>query len=469
LSIGAFPTELVANAWDGEGTVRGAVDARSATRWALGAAPAGLWMRPGAAPDERDHADPRIGWGIVLPDDDDVPLDARARADDAPEPIRELVNARPGAKVLRWRKALGPMAVAEYDGGAAVPIPLAAAEAGTGPGRLPRYLLLYGGPDVLPWWLQYTLNAGNYVGRLHLEGQALENYVAALMSDWSSSAVRYDRPVVWAPDFGGTDMTAVMRRTLAVPVAETLRRDREMGGLAVLEGEAATAGGLCEALAGSTPALIVTTSHGQTGPLADPAAMRRSLGALVAQDRAAIDPADLLATWEPDGAIWYAHACCSAGADAPSSFAELFEPGSGLRALLEQVAGVGPDVAPLPSALLGRERPLRAFIGHVEPTFDWTIRFPWDDQPMTSSIAATLYQGLCLGEPVGYAARRVWSPIGQLATALENARKLVNAGRSRRQEGLSSSLYLQIVWRDRASTVILGDPVAAMRLPNGGP
>jgi hypothetical protein len=25
------------------------------------------------------------------------------------------------------------------------------------------------------------------------------------------------------------------------------------------------------------------------------------------------------------------------------------------------------------------------------------------------------------------------------------------------------------VWRDRASTVILGDPVAAMRLPNGGP
>ena len=34
----------------------------------------------------------------------------------------------------------------------------------------------------------------------------------------------------------------------------------------------------------------------------------------------------------------------------------------------------GAFTTPLPRALLGATRPLRAFVGHVEPTFDWTLR-----------------------------------------------------------------------------------------------
>ena len=462
MSLAEIPADLTANAWDGEGAVAGVVDRQSAVTWALGPAPPGRYLRPPAAPDERDYTDPRVGWGLVLPDTDDVPVESRATAAGAPEPVRDLVAARPGAKVLRWHKELGPMALRDYATGS--PIPLSGGPAGGAENGLPRYLLLYGGPDVLPWWLQYVLNAGNFVGRLHLEGEGLENYVSALLDGWRDSRSRYDRPVVWAPDFGGADMTAVMHRTLATPLADKLRADPDgdMAGIVTLESDAATAAGLRDALVASTPSLVVTTSHGQTAPLANPVALRRDVGKLVDQERSLVEPGDLLAKWQPDGAIWYAHACCSAGADSPSAFAELFPAGSGLRELLEGVSAVAPVVAPLPTALLGAKRPLRAFVGHVEPTFDWTIRFPWDGQRMTAGLVGALYDGLCGGEPVGHALRRVWGPIGSIASALQQARKLINAGQARREEGLTSALYLQVVWRDREGTVILGDPVAAI-------
>src|SRR5207302_1988162 len=126
--------------------------------------------------------------------------------------------------------------------------------------------------------------------------------------------------------------------------------------------------------------LIVTTSHGQTGPLADAVAMKSKLGLPVDQDFQPLDPDQLLATWEPDGAIWYAHACCSAGSNAISLYGCqdtginnipicLVEAGSPVDRVLKGVAGLGSLVAPLPRALLGAKKPLRAFIGHVEPTF----------------------------------------------------------------------------------------------------
>jgi hypothetical protein len=52
----------------------------------------------------------------------------------------------------RRSPSLGTLAVADYAAGGN--IPLSGAPEGTGPKALPRYLLLYGGPDVLPWGLQ---------------------------------------------------------------------------------------------------------------------------------------------------------------------------------------------------------------------------------------------------------------------------------------------------------------------------
>jgi len=70
-----------------------------------------------------------------------------------------------------------------------------------------------------------------------------------------------------------------------------------------------------------------------------------------------------LAQWQPNGAIWYAHACCSAGSDGASSYAGLLEADSTLDKTLQAVATLGSLTAPLPKRLLGAKQPLRAFVG----------------------------------------------------------------------------------------------------------
>jgi hypothetical protein len=75
----------------------------------------------------------------------------------------------------------------------------------------------------------------------------------------------------------------------------------------------------------------------------------------------------------------------------------------------------GATVAPLPTALLGAPRPLRAFVGHVEPTFDWTLRDPNNKQVVTHVLRAALYKNLYQQDwctPIGYALKDVFKEAG---------------------------------------------------------
>jgi hypothetical protein len=472
LEVSAFanvglPLSVQANAWTGD-DVRGELD--NAKNWGIGGAalvgPA-QFMRPEAAADPADFTDERVGWGLVLPDRDDVPVASRAGADDAPEPIRALLAARqPAARVFRYRPgaATGVLSLRDYAAGKDVAI--SGSPPGSGAGQLPMYLLLYGGPDVLPWGLQYQLNAGRHVGRLHLTGDALDNYVTALLDGWAASKARYDAPVVWAVDHGGSDITSLMRAQVAAKIADRIASDDEMPHATYVDGGASTATlvQLLDALAANTPALVTTTSHGMTGPLGKPDELAAQLGLLVDGLRGTIDIDALLGRWQPDGAIWYAHACCSAGAAAQSAFTGLVRAGSAVDGVLRGVAGVGPRIAPLPTALLGAASPARAFIGHVEPTFDWTLASPFTGQPLTDSIVSAVYDGVCSGLPVGLAFESPYKHIGELASAHERA--VAEFGELvRPSDSVTAAVYTKLAWMDRQATVILGDPTVSLPLP----
>lgn len=439
--------------------------------WAMSLAPA-LGRRdllPTAARPE-EWTDPTIGWGLVLPDRVGLDNAALGRADDAPEPIRALVAARSG-KVLRHVAGTdaGDWTLRDYAGGGDLLI--AASPPGTGPKQLPMYLLIYGSPTEIPWHVQYALNPVRYVGRLDLTGDALSNYVTALLDDWSCSTVRYDAPVVWAVDFGNGDITSLMRGTFAAPLAACFESDPDMPSAAYVDGSVApaTRARLRAALIDNHPAVVVTSSHGMTGPLDDLPTMRASLGLLVDTAKMLVRPECLLADWQPDGAIWFAQACCSAGSNSPSWYHGLFKQGSVLDRVLDGVAAVGATVAPLPKALLGAAKPLRAFIGHVEPTFDWTLALPANGQPLTASSTDALYRRLCLGQPVGLAMSPFYEPIGSLLVGYERAvakrSETVGAGAD---SALDFALNARVSSRDRASTVLLGDPTVSVRLPAEG-
>lgn len=343
----------------------------------------------------------------------------------------------------------------------------AASPVGAGPQELPKYLLIYATPADVPWRVQFALNPVRCVGRLDLTGDALANYVTALMDGWSGSAAAYARPVVWAVNHGQGDITALMRDSVADPIATALANDKEMTPT-FIDGssQAATTEALRDALAANQPALVVTSSHGMTGPLTDVAAMKSNLGLPVDQAHHVISPGDLLARWQPDGAVWFAQACCSAGADSPSAYAGLFEPGTLLDDTLTAVAQVGAMTSPLPRALLGAPRPLRAFIGHVEPTFDWTLSFPPNRQVLTSDLVTAIYTRLCCGQPVGMAMRGYYPAIGSLLQSYVSARASYSTQiGAAAKPSLDMLVYSWVGAHGRASTVILGDPTAAIPLP----
>ena len=455
---------VLSNAWRGEAAA-GSFSAQSG-KWALGAVQPGVTTAAPPAHDPWDWRAPQVGWGLVLPDRDGFSVDDLVAAKDAPEPLQTLVAARGPAPVLRWR-ADEPDVLLRYYSGFANPehIPIGGTPRGVVQGAIPSFLMLWGGPDRLPWRLQYALNLDPriFAGRLPtMDDDALGRYVTALLGAWDRPAPAHARALIWATDHGPTDITRLMRLVVAEPARAAYAAD---GDITVQSrgGPDATAAQLAAMLAAQSPGLVLSTSHGFTGPVGAPDPQR--LGWLVDADLEPVDPATLLTAWQPDGAIWYAHACCGAGSDSPSTFAGLFEKDSPLDRMLTEVAGLGSLVAPLPTALLGASRPARAFVGHVEPTYDWTIRDQASQHALTADLVTALYDHLMLGRPIGWAMKTFHVRSGAEAAALDDARTDVLTGRAEPDAALAPRLR----FLDRRSLVVLGDPAVALPSTAGAP
>jgi hypothetical protein len=406
-----------------------------------------------------DWRNSQIGWGLILRDSAAIP-----------EPLQELLKTRPGSPVLRYM----PGILTHLRNPAAnVDIPIINGPTGIEEqSSLPHYLLIYGSPADVPWELQHVLNKSFYVGRLDLAGEALENYVAALINEWGDSTADIQQAVAWSTVQDSDGITTLMRTAIADQVVQEWRKDSNKtfhDNIVFLDGAKAPASGagLVDTLQSRRPALIVTTSHGKTGPLSKPQEMKEQLGLLVDQAGKEVEPNALLATWQPDGAVWYAHACCSAGCSEQTQFDDQFSAliplGSDVDQILKGVAGLGSLTARLPKALLGAKKPLRAFIGHVEPTFDLSLRDVGTGQHLTGMLRTVLYREIYTRKPVGLAFAR-WLSSG--AVFSDPYSKALAAFNQNLPDARKVLLAYQLLSRDRSNTVILGDPTVALpKLP----
>lgn len=425
------------------------------------AAPALVLGGPAALVDPCLWKHPEVGWGLVLPDNPALSDTALATAADAPEPLRRLLAHREGV-VLRWSPELPASKLRRYyENDTPLDSHIVMSERGKGRDRMPRYLLLYGAPEILPWELQYRLGAVAFTGRLDLTGDGLENYVNAVISNWGNAAASANRAVTWAVDHGDDDITSLMRTVIAKKVHNAFAGDNAMDPV-FLDGRLAPATGalLIDTLVAKQPGMVVTTSHGMAGPLNDVSKMRAQMGLPVDSDFSVLDVETLLARWSPNGAIWYAHACCSAGSDAHSSYEGLLDQDSQADETLNAIAACGALVSPLPRRLLGAKRPLRAFLGQVEPTFDWTLKDNNTGQVLTHSIADALYRRLYQPFPIGYAFESVHNQAPKLEITRLAAKRGATQGLTQqaREESLREALTCRLVAQDLQSLVLLGDP-----------
>ncbi|GAA1955864.1 hypothetical protein GCM10009798_13920 [Nocardioides panacihumi] len=455
--------ELQINAWL-PGTLRAARGAPSPhlDDWTIrerGTLPPHEVLYAKEEPDLKDWR--QAGWGVVLPDDDDLDDRQRAEATDAPAAVRDLLDHRDGAPVLRYRPELGSAYFMLCERGQeARKVKTAGGELGPDARQLPHYLLIVASPEQIPWRIQYVLNATHFVGRLDLDDVGLRHYVSALIDGWPGSTASRRTAITWSVDWGEADITWLMRHGLAEKLAAKYREDVDVTNAIHLAQDDATLDKLLAAL-GRQPGVIVTTSHGATPVDSPPEQVRAALGRPVDQSGDVLG-AEMIDRWEPQGAIWYAHACCSAGADATTVYDRVAAPGSEVDRVLQGVAAkAGARTAPLPRQLLGCVSPLRAFVGHVEPTFNWTLRDPVNGQLLTSSLVKTLYNGLYQpqSEPIGYALSRHYEPVGGLWSDWATDRDRINGGDDAE---LPKALTERLTALDRQSLVILGDPTVAV-------
>ncbi|WP_307492090.1 hypothetical protein [Cellulomonas humilata] len=458
-----WPDRLFANAWTGSGTADGAPDGRAPV-WAVTDHFRGRPTAVLAAQKLADlgrHKDPRVGWALVLPDSPDVPPTERHRADDAPVAAQRLAGARTQSGeplVVRYAAGNVDELYRYLPDGTRTPLPTTGdGPRGVGAGALPYYLLLLGGPEVIPWELQFRLNHVAFTGRLDLDEEGLGHYVDAALTEWADSETDATSPLLWTAELGRGDITALMRTEVGERTLARWRDDTQIGDRAVdLRGAQATRALLAQTLADRHPGVVVTTSHGATGPLEDAATMRATLGWLVDSEGSLLDPHSLVQLWEPDGVVWYGLACCSAGGSGTNQFTDVLDPASDAGKVFDAVAALGAVTADLPRALLGAPKPARAFIGHVEPTFDWTLRRPVTGISTTDSLVEALYDGLFQASPlpVGLAFRRYFLGAASLRSRWASERGQVEESPAAR----TAAFLAALTGMDRQCTVILGDP-----------
>lgn len=455
-------TELRVNAWCGAPVVAPR-DAAFDTWGATGKrAPPKKLLAP-ADVDPGNWRDPSIGWGVILPESN-APAADKALALDAPDCVRTLIATRNNAPVFRYDASLPPGVLRRYASGGSFSDPSVAGMRGMAANAIPKFLLIIASPAEIPWSFQYRLQLDAAVGRLDLDPAGLEHYITALLGEWTTADVVRATPVVWAVDHGPQDITRLMRKTIADRLANAFVTDAghefTMQGGALADATS-TGSALMDALVARKPAFIATSSHGATGPLDNPAAMALQLGIPVDRDHTPLPLASLTNTWSPHGSIWYAHACCSAGCDAVSSFAGVAPPASTLSQTLTALGALGAQSAPLPKLLLGQQSPARAFIGHVEPTFDWTLRDTRNGQTTTAHIIDAFYGQLHRASrpPIGLAMQAYYRGVGGLWRDVANARDDVNAFKAGSVDNLRR---LRLIASDLESMVLLGDPTVTI-------
>jgi len=397
----------------------------------------------------------QAGWGVVFAAGADPAVRAALR------PLLELRRGQAGARVERRYRELSGV-----DG-------LRAGESkqeftrrhGSGPGPvdpdvLPYHLLLVGGPEEIPFDVQYQLGVQHAVGRIAFDEPAgYRRYAENVLAAEAAPRAGPLRLSVFAPRNDGDLATTLSADQLALPLGEALAHEPGCVVSHAVGGDASR-DRLVEQLAGAhRPDVLFAAAHGVGLPCGH-AEQRSVQGALLCQDwpgprHGPVDPRHwfgapdvaALGAAELTGMTAFLVACFGAGTPQVDDY------GRGLAA--PAAVAPGPFVAALPQALLGREGGALAVIGHVDRT--WSCSFLWPGSGRQIELYRSALGRMRDGHRLGPALEFVQDRHAELTSDLAATLKDVRLGR-RADPALLAELWTACV--DTRNLVLLGDPAA---------
>lgn len=403
------------------------------------------------APPVEDPRDPTIGkWALVVLEND---LDA------AKEAFAPLLEHRMAQGV-----AFEPLGGQPWPAGI---LPIKPPVAGSSPGRwlerieamagssrrAPHYLLLVGGPAEIPFEAQQAMDERFSTGRIDVGDDPTGPLSWTACHAYAKKVVAYERgelPVerralVYA--FATDPVTRISYEGLALPLRQQLETKLRVP-LDTLLDEDATTQNLVDALGRSTPALVLTVSHGLEmcedpvlwGALTDATFGENPYGT-------PFSARSVPSTAFAPGAIVLAFACYGAGVPRRSAHRLLMNEAD------EDLPGA-PRTAALPRTLLAHPQGPIAFAGHV----DRTTALSFERQPGRPSA-------LAFEHFVGWTFERTGT-LGRAASTLREeaqkaASRLARLTSPTRREPRSEGEILEawIAYHDLADHCLLGDPV----------
>lgn len=407
------------------------------------------------------------GWGIIF--HQDTPQDVRAalapliahRRKQVGDLLKEL-DYQKDEQTRTWYQRHGVSAGA------------------VDPAVVPYYLLLIGGPELIPFEFQYLLGVDYGVGRLAFDTAAeYESYVRSVIAYETAGAVPNGREIAyWGtrhPNDAATDLSATQLieplangftdapGALKIPIHAdpTLHYQRKLR-----VADDATKANLLETLhQKKPPALLFTASHGmqlRSGQSAQAA----NQGALLCQDwtgLGTIKPAHVLSAGDvPDdanvnGLVALIFACFGAGTPEVDQF------------LMDlSLAGKAAPLAPKPfmSALPRRllthpNGSALAVVGHIDRAWAYSIQAPKTAGPQILAFRNSL--GFIMqGAPLGFAmCGQFASRYASLSAMLANATSPTTPPAMRLSDRDLVTAWIQR--NDAQNYVLLGDPAVQIR------
>lgn len=337
--------------------------------------------------------------------------------------------------------------------------------------RLPYYLLIAGGPELIPFRFQYELATEYAVGRIAFKtGEGYRAYIDQLIEYELATTVPTEREIAfWSPANIEDQATSISSRFLVNPLYDdfdpsiNFQKEMFIGNKPGREANKRNLAGLL--MRKKAPTLLFTASHGLGHKNIDSEEKVLLQGALVTQDWERGKPieTDMLLSGEDlkrganlHGMVHFAFACFGAGTPAQDDY-EKETSSTNLRPYTSKYS----FVSHLASQEL--EHGALAFIGHVDRT--WAFSFIGERQLHLEGFERAI-RNMLLEErawPIGHCLRDIYDRALHLSKSLLEDLHDMKFGRSFPPRAITNKWVER---NDARAYTLIGDPAVRLRVNN---
>lgn len=335
--------------------------------------------------------------------------------------------------------------------------------------KLPYYLLIVGGPELIPFRFQYELATEYAVGRIAFNtSEEYRAYIDQLIAYETAATVPTEREIAfWSPANIEDQATSISSRFLVNPLYDGLdpqinfQKKMFIGNKPGWEASKGNLAGLLNR--NRVPALLFTASHGLGHQHIDSEEKMHLQGALVTQDWEKGQPIskdtlfsgeDLANGVNVHGMVHFAFACFGAGTPAQDDYDKKYP-----SSILQPYVSQHPFVSHLASQELANGA--LAFIGHIDRT--WAFSFIGEKQLHLEGFERAI-RNMLLGKrawPIGHCLRDIYDKALHLSKSLLEDLHDMEFGRSFPPQIIANKWVER---NDARAYALIGDPAVRLRV-----